>query len=57
MKVTNSTNNQDSFILKKRELKRFGLTPTNLLDIKLPAELSSPDPHPSHSTTFKLNIR
>ena len=52
--VTNSTNNQNSFVLRKRALKAAGISPTQLLDIKLPPELSSPNPHPSHQTTFNL---
>lgn len=32
----NSRNNQISFNLKSRQLKKFGLTPEHLLSIKIP---------------------
>jgi len=53
--VTNSTNNQGSFVLKKKALMAAGITASNLLDIKLPKELLSPKIKPAHTTTFKLN--
>ncbi len=34
----NSRNNQISFNLKARKLKKLGLTPENLLSIKLPRD-------------------
>jgi len=34
--VINSSNNQSSFVIKKKELKKFGLTASSLLKARVP---------------------
>ncbi|MGC9309519.1 MAG: hypothetical protein ACP5D2_02370 [Candidatus Nanoarchaeia archaeon] len=38
-KATNSKNNQNYLIIKKRQMKKAGLTPDQLMDMKIPAHL------------------